>query len=217
MRPLTFLLFIAFSIFTNPAQAMIYQIDKLTNHSNHTLNVVHMSGEMDDKEWQRWTFEIQELDQQLDTLFILNSPGGNVPVGFFTIKKVEEFLAAQAKAKHKTWIAIDGQCASMCLPLFFTWPNRFALTASTIGLHGVSDGRLGYDADLTRSYLDNMREHARSRGETSALNWINQMVAEGEFSSPELTPHPVKEIANENGILTPDEIVDTLTQLVDRL
>jgi ATP-dependent protease ClpP protease subunit len=193
---------------------MDYKIEKKTNSSGHTLNVVHMSGLIDAKEVRRWLAVTSELDRNLDTLFVLDSPGGNVPMGLFTIKKVDEFIALQTQKLRHTWIAIEGQCSSMCIPLFFAWPNRFAVQNTKIGLHGVSDGGLGFDSESTQFYLNSIKDHALARKESAVIAWINQMEAKGEFSSSVLTPFPVQDLA---GFLPSENIVSSTDQLMDLL
>jgi ATP-dependent protease ClpP protease subunit len=199
------------------AWGLDYDIQKVTNASGHTLNVVHMFGVMDTKEVFRWTGETSELDPGLDTLFVLNSPGGNVPIGIFTIKKIDEFIAQETQNNRKTWIAIDGECASMCLPFFYAWPNRFAVADAKFGLHSPSDGYFGADADLSKLYLDNMRVHGEARGETSALAWLNQMVSKGEFATSTVTFHSAQDIANAGGIVPAGGIVSSVDQLIQQL
>ena len=189
---------------------MDYKIEQKTNSLGHTLNVVHMSGLIDAKEVRRWFAAISDLDNNLNTLFVIDSPGGNVPMGLFTIKKVDEFITAQAQSGRQTWIAIDGQCESMCVPFYFSWPKRFAVRNSKIGLHGVSDGGLGFDQETTDFYLNSIREHARSRVEDNVLAWLNQMEANGEFWSSTMTEHLVQDVS-------PDRVVNSMDQLINSL
>ncbi len=205
------------SVVSFPAAAMDFEVSGITNKSGHKLNIVRMKGAIDNREVRRWSHATSLLDPDFDTLFVMNSPGGNVPIGLFTIKQIGEFLSQQAQNGRTSWIVIEGQCSSMCVPMFFTWPNRFAVTDTKIGLHGVSDGGLGDDSDLTKAYLDNMRERARERGETTALTWIEKMVARGEFSSFRLTPYPAQDIAKDQGLLAPEGIVGSVDQLIERL
>lgn len=193
------------------AQAMDYDFQKVTNKNGHTLNVVYMLGVVDLMEVRRWLFLPNQLDSSLDTLFVLNSPGGAIPTGLFVINTIEEFIANQEANHRKTWIVIDGQCASMCVPLFFAWPHRFAVKDTKIGLHGVSN------PDETRFYLDNMIKSAKARGEADALNWLNQKISNGEFWSTKLTRHSAQDVAKENGLLKSDGIVDSIPELIDQL
>jgi len=199
------------------AWGLDYDIRKVTNAAGHTLNVVRMVGVMDAQEALRWMGETSEIDSTLDTLFVIDSPGGNVPMGIFTIKKVDEYLTQEAQNKRKTWVAIEGECASMCLPLFYAWPNRFAVADAKFGLHSPSDGYFGSDADLAKLYLDNMRAHGQARGETSALSWIDQMVRQGEFSTPTVTFHSAQDVANAGGIVPAAGIVSSIDQLIQQL
>src|SRR5689334_13062588 len=104
------LLSLLLGVFTSvQAHALEFEIGKITNKAGHTLNIVRMKGVIDNREARRWIGEIAALDPQLDTLFVLNSPGGNVPIGLFTIKKIEQFISEQALNKRATWIVIEGQ------------------------------------------------------------------------------------------------------------
>src|SRR5437879_4588863 len=89
------------------AYSLNYEASKVTSKSGHEINVMRMSGLIEDREGLHWMVEVPNLDPQLDTLFVLDSPGGNVPMGIFLIRKVEEFLNAQAQAGRKTWIVVE--------------------------------------------------------------------------------------------------------------
>lgn len=197
-------------VITLNASAMEYKLEKKTNSSGHTISVVRMKGLIGAKEVQRWLAITSELDANLDTLFVIDSPGGNVPIGLFTIKKADEFISEQSLKGRHTWIAIDGECESMCVPFYFTWPKRFAVRNSKIGLHGVSDGGLGFDSETTDFYLNSIREHARARGEQNILEWLSRMISNGEFWSSNMTEHFVQDS-------TPENIVNSIDQLIDLL
>jgi ATP-dependent protease ClpP protease subunit len=200
------------------AHAMVYEVSKATSTSGHEINVMRMSGLIEDREWMHWMIEVPQLDPKLDTLFVLSSPGGNVPMGLFLIRKVEEFLKVQAQSERKTWIVVEGDCSSMCVPLYYTWENRFAIGASRIGLHGVSLGGLGFDQDLTDLYFHNIADRAQARNDQETAAFMNKMRAAGEFSSTGLTGHSAADLARQGSGLIPDDgVVASEAALIDLL
>lgn len=190
------------------AHAMKYESSQVQVGSDGRLiNRLRMSGIIEPGEWQRWTAMTEALDPALDTLFVLDSPGGNVPMGLFLIRKVEEYLSQQAQHQRKTWVLVEHDCSSMCVPLFFTWENRLAISDSRIGLHGVSLGGLAYDNDLTGFYLADMRKRAEVRQDVKSTAWLNEMVKEGEFAGTKLTPHLSQDLATSgSGLIAPENI-----------
>jgi hypothetical protein len=200
------------------AFAMNYEISKVRGPAGHEINLVRMSGVIEDREWMHWMAEIPQADPQLDTLFILTSPGGNVPMGMFLIRKVEDYLKAQALLNRKTWILVEKDCSSMCVPLYYAWENRFAFGDSRIGLHGVSLGGLGFDPDQTNLYFHNISDRAQGRGDVETVNFMNAMRARGEFSSTALTAHTAGDLANQGSGLVPDHgIVASEAELIEGL
>lgn len=183
------------------AYGMNYEVTRHPVRSGGEVNVVHMSGMIAPGEWQEFMGATGEIDPKLDTVFVLDSPGGNVPMGLFLIRKVDEFLQVQATNQRQVWVVVEKDCSSMCVPLYTAFAKRFAVRDSRIGLHSVSVGGLATDSDMTKIYLQSIRDHAISRNESGLLSWLQAVVEHGDFSTSALTPYKVQELS----ALTPSE------------
>lgn len=186
-----------------PAAAMGYAVSKARTSSGRELNVVRMGGLIDNGEWAGWTQALSSTDPALDTLFVVDSPGGAVPGGFFLLNKVEAYLAERAAAGRRDAALVERQCSSMCIPFYYAFPSRFALPAASFGFHGVSLGGLADDAEQTGLYLRRLTEPARSRGDAELLRWVEEAKSRSLFSTHALTRLSGAELAAQRAGLVP--------------
>lgn len=185
------------------AQAMDYSLSKAGTSSGRRLNVVRLGGLIDNGEWAGWMYALSRLDPALDTLFVVDSPGGAVPGGFFLLNKVEEFLQAQAAAGRRAAILVEKQCSSMCVPFYYAFDSRYALATASFGLHAVSLGGLADDPEQTGLYLRKLTEPAARRGDADLLRWVPEAQARAIFSTHELTRLSAEELVRERAGLVP--------------
>ncbi|MBI3552394.1 MAG: hypothetical protein HY077_07735 [Elusimicrobia bacterium] len=200
-----------------PAGAMLYDVTRV-KVKGLPINVVRMSGLIENGEMGGWQWAVSRLDPSLNTLFILNSPGGTVPGGFMLLTLIEEFLRSQAQAGRTASVLVTKECSSMCVPVYFMFGRRLALPSARFGLHGVSLGLIGFDPEQTQLYLGRMRSKAAERGQDGFARWIAQKSSEGVFSTTELTRINASELASQgSGLVETAGLVDDEAAALERV
>lgn len=213
------ILLAALAAFCRPAEAMSYAVDKVRTSAGREVNVVRMAGLIGNGDWSGWADAVSRVDPALDTLFVVSSPGGMVPGGFFLVGKVEDYLAARAAAGRRDWILADRDCSSMCVPFYFLFEKRLTRPDARFGLHGVAAlGGFADDPGQTDLYLGLLTKAARRRGETAFLAWLDGMKAKGVFSTHELTPLPGRTLVQDgSGLVSPDGLAADEREAIERL
>lgn len=187
----------------SPAAAMGYSVSKARASSGHELNVVRMAGLVDNGEWAGWMQALSRTDPGLDTLFVVDSPGGAVPGGFFLLGKVEAYLAERAAAGRRDAVLVEKQCSSMCIPFYYAFPSRYARAEASFGFHGVSLGGLADDAEQTGLYLRRLTGPAAARGDADLLRWVEEAKSRSMFSTHALTRLSAAELVEQRAGLVP--------------
>lgn len=186
-----------------PAGAMGYAVSKARSSAGRELNVVRMAGLIGNGEWAGWMQALSETDPALDTLFVVDSPGGAVPGGFFLLNKVEAYLAERAATGRRDAVLVEKRCSSMCIPFYYAFPSRYALPAASFGFHGVSLGGLADDAEQTGLYLRRLTEPARRRDDADLPRWLAEAKSRSVFSTHALTRLSAEQLVKERAGLVP--------------
>ena len=198
--------------------AMSYSLGAARAASGARVNVLRLSGLIAGGEWGPWSYYTSLLDPALDTLIVVDSPGGAVPGGFFLLGKVEEFQARQAAAGRKVAVLAARDCSSMCIPVFYFFDRRMAEPDARFGFHGISLGGLGYDPEQTALYLGKLRDKAKERGDGRVGSWLSARASEGVFSSADLKPIAARALAaQDSGLLEPESVVADEQAAIDAL
>lgn len=178
--------------------------------------MVRMTGQIVSGEWALWKKMVASINRHQDTLFILQSPGGDGAHGLFLLGHVEEFLKDQRAAGLRVAVFAVKDCSSMCVPLFYTFEERLSLPDTRIGLHAVHD-LLGANPAFTQSYLDKMRAIARTRGDQETLRWLAEKELSGAFATPILDENRASDLAaGHSGIINETGIVETIEGTIER-
>jgi len=201
-----------------PARAMRYDVGRARTSAGRQVNVVRMTGIIDVGEWAGWIDAVSRLDPALDALFVVSSPGGSVPGGFFLMTKIDAYLAERAAAGRRDWILADADCSSMCVPVYFLFPRRLSRPGARFGLHSVSMGGIADDPGQTDLYLGRMTDAARRRGEDGFLRWLQGVREQGAFSTHELTPFSGRALVEQgSGLVSPEGLADGVNDAAERL
>lgn len=212
------ILLAALAAVCRPAAALSFAVDKARTSSGREVNVVRMAGLIDNGVWAGWLDAVSRADPALDTLFVVSSPGGAVPGGFFLMGKVEEYLAARAAAGRRDWILADRDCSSMCVPVYFLFDKRLSRPDARFGLHGVAMGGFADDADQTALYLGRLTSTATRRGDAAFLAWLDEMKAKAVFSTHALTPLSGRSLVEAGaGLVSPGGLAADEREALERL
>lgn len=200
------LLFVITS-FAAHAFGMGYGVSKTRTASGQEVNVLRLEGQVVIMEWRGWQQAIVALDPNLDTIVYLSSPGGNASHGLFMLGRVEEFQETWKANGHRVVAVAERDCSSMCVPLYYAFENRLAVTGTRFGIHAVHD-ELGPNPEFTQAYIKNLNDRAEARGDSDMLNWVRSKVAEGAFETAKLVATSADELARiRSGIVSIDAIV----------
>lgn len=182
-----FILSLAFSFSANGE--LPFRIQKESSSSGEKINVLEFPESIiDNTSWQKWRYSFSELDPNLDTLIIFNSPGGTVPGGTILIHHIEVFLGKQKENGRRVAILSERECSSMCIPVFFTLDHRYSLAETKFGFHGVDlGGGLGHDSVQTDLYLKQLKTKAKERNQNEFIDWLDQQIESGVFANHDLT------------------------------
>lgn len=201
------LLFAYVLAFSANALGMGYGVTTTRLASGQSVNVLRMEGQVVVMEWRGWQQAVAALDPALDTIVFLSSPGGNASHGLFLLGKVDEFQEASKANGRQVTVVAERDCSSMCVPLYYAFENRLAVTGTRFGLHAVHD-ELGPNPDFTRAYIKALRDRAEARGDTDMLKWLLSKEAQGAFATAKLDATPADELARKHsGIVGPDAII----------
>lgn len=200
-----------------PSPAMNFKISHSAASSGRKLNVVHMSGAIDQGEFSRWKEAVAYLDRNNQTLFVIDSPGGSVSDGFFLLDKIAAFLREEKAAGRTTAILAAGKCASMCVPMFYMFDRRFAEETVQFGLHGMWFDNYGVATQETTLYLDRMNAIAGPRKDERTPKFLTRMREAGVFSTTESTRFSSQELLEASGIIPADGIVASESAALERL
>lgn len=210
------LMFALFILSGSQAFSMSYSIQKALTPAGKQINVVRMTGEIANGEWALWKGMVASLDTRKDTLFILQSPGGNAAHGLFMLQHVEEFLESQRTAGHQVSVLAVKDCSSMCVPLFYAFENRLSYPDTRIGLHAVHD-EMGTNTEFTQNYLKRLRAIAIGRGDRDMLRWLSEKERAGAFASVELDKNRAEDLALEHsGIIVEEGLVENEKKAIER-
>lgn len=197
---------------------MGYDVSTVKTSSGRTIDVVRMRGMIENGEWAGWMQATSRLDPSRDTLFILDSPGGAVPGGFFLLNKIEEYLEARKAAGRQAWAMIEKSCSSMCVPVYFEFDKRLAQPDAFLGLHSVSIGGIADDPEQTGLYLGRLTKSAERRGDQRFPAWLKDARARGLFATHDLSKVPAKElVAQDSELVSPDGLVTGVSDAVEKL
>ena len=86
---------------------MSYHLKTYQDKSGRGLNIIYMSGAIDAVDWGQWQATTSLLNSDLDTLVVVDSPGGEIPGSAFLINKIDTFIQEQAANGHKVAIYIN--------------------------------------------------------------------------------------------------------------
>lgn len=144
-------------------------------------------------------------------ILILNSFGGSNEAGFKMIKQIQAW-DKKKKVERKTLAVIaDTICASMCVPVFYAFENRFSDPATAFGFHSSSlDGEASRRETL--NYIAKFTNMARARHDFNMIRFLKRDLKTVMLST-DLTLFAATELAQSKVLLSEKEIV-TVSSLI---
>jgi ATP-dependent protease ClpP protease subunit len=201
-----------------PAGAMRYEVALARAASGRAVNVVRATGFIGRVEFGAWQEALSRVDPSLDTLFVVASPGGDIAAGIMLLSRVEDFQKSEAAGGRRVGILLSGDCASMCVPVYFMFDRRYAAAGARLGLHGASFGQFGFDRQQTDLYLDRMKSKAAERGDALTPRFLDEQASRGVFASTDLTYFDAADLAaRASGLVASDAVVADEQAAIDRL
>lgn len=197
--------------------ALTIKVGRALSGSGQSVNVLHMKGVIFTTDWSQWMQAEASLDPQLNTLVVIDSPGGQLGGGLFMIRtRILPFLQREKAAGHTVVILASKDCSSMCLPVFNAFSNRLAVSGTRFGWHGVSLSGLGTDPLQTSLYLDSLYANAKSQNNVQFVQWLNEHGR--TFSGNKLEPISAESMAEQNsGFINKSQLVGSEAEALLRL
>lgn len=141
------------------------------------VNTVRLLGQISEEDYRKLDkiLKSSEVDPNLDTLFLVNSGGGDVEAAAALIKTIKMFNMKQMKKKKFVAAYVDegALCASLCTLIIMYFPNRIVAPNARFGYHGAYDIFLDHSKKHTQDLIKWYRTAANETQNPNFLLWLN--------------------------------------------
>ncbi len=181
------------------------------------LNLVQLVGEVFRSDHPKLdVLQSPQIDPDLDTIFILESPGGVVSDGSYIISRLDSFQKVQAARGRSTLVYVgpERRCASLCTAIFMSFRNRFSARNAHFGFHGASVGKV-YSEKGSQDLLNLYGDAVRNTNNEALRQWLATRIQ--LFSSPQTIWFSGQKLAREGLMSGPSlRLRDRLQKLVEQ-
>lgn len=198
-----FIILTAYVFALSNANGMSFTSQLQATQSRNVL-LIRMAGQIDHGDDSNLNNALAQVGNQ-DVVIELDSNGGLNEVGFKMIQSIQSFQARQANRGRLVAVYVSNMCASMCLPVFYSFQNRFADPKAMFGFHASSNnGEVSQPSTL--EYVSRFTSLAYANMDSGTIQFLANIL-NSSLTTTDMTWFTSSQLASLNALILRSRVI----------